>query len=219
MLKIYALNINFLKDEEMYKKALSILPVHRLRALERITHDQTRLLSVGSGLLLKYGFLKYGLDVNKFRFAKTDNGKPYVAESDAPHFNISHSGDYAVCAFSDYDVGVDVQRVVPVSKKLLDYVCTEAESAWIQSFSPSARDDAFFRLWTAKESLIKLLGGSVLKLRDLALSFDGGALSAPGRSAHFFEYSLDGYKLTACSAQEDFCDGVKIIQPEDVFDV
>ena len=218
MLKIYALNITFLKDKDAFNKALFLLPEHRKPVLEQITHDHSRLCSVGAGLLLRYGFKEYGLDVNDFHFSRTDNGKPYAVEPHAPHFNISHSGDYAVCAFSDYDVGVDVQRVVPVSQELLDYVCTEDESPRIKALPTGSRADAFSRLWTRKESLIKLLGSSVFKLRHASLSLDGDALSATGYDVRFFEFSFKGYKLTACSGDDTVCDGVTIIHPEDIFD-
>ena len=50
------------------------------------------------------------------------NGKPVYRNSDI-HFNLSHAGNYVVCAVSDKAVGVDIERqrknVIRVAKRFL----------------------------------------------------------------------------------------------------
>ena len=38
------------------------------------------------------------------------HGKPALSDSFSPHFNISHSGKYAVCALSEVPCGIDIQE-------------------------------------------------------------------------------------------------------------
>jgi len=41
-------------------------------------------------------------------------GKPYV-ENEAFKYNISHSGKYAVCAFADKEIGIDIENNINVN--------------------------------------------------------------------------------------------------------
>ena len=40
----------------------------------------------------------------------TEDGKPFLPGLPDIHFNLSHSGDYIACAFSDQEVGLDLQE-------------------------------------------------------------------------------------------------------------
>ena len=52
---------------------------------------------------------------------KGENGKPYLHGYPEIHFNISHSGAYAVCALAGIPVGIDIQIRQPVrGKRLLE---------------------------------------------------------------------------------------------------
>lgn len=92
-----------------------------------------------------------GAPPESFRFLRTPRGKPYA--ENAPYFNLSHSGDWLLCAVSDTPVGADIETPRTVSPNLLRRTCTPAELAYIG-------DDAqrFLEVWTAKEAYLKLLG-------------------------------------------------------------
>ena len=64
--------------------------------------------------------------------AREERGKPYFPGAPQYHFNLSHSGPFALCALSDRPVGVDIQVVRPVwPPKLVDRSCTPEERAWL----------------------------------------------------------------------------------------
>lgn len=110
-------------------------------------------------------------------------GKPYCPAAPAFHFNLSHSGGWAVCAVAPCPVGVDVQEERPVRPALL------------RKFSPGEQAQlavrpasAFFDLWALKEAAAKCTGrcgvpgvlyGSEVSLDPLSLGRDGlqGALA------------------------------------------
>lgn len=85
----------------------------------------------------------------------TGNGKPVYSNSDI-HFNLSHAGDYVVCAVSDRAVGIDIERLRRNAIKVAKRFFTQAECDWIG-------DDnlRFSRLWTLKEAYAKLTGEGI----------------------------------------------------------
>ena len=82
------------------------------------------------------------------------NGKQYL-KNGSICFNISHSGDYVVLATADCEVGVDIEKIAPYSGAVAARCFTERELEWLQT---QKTDEAFCRLWTAKESIMKATG-------------------------------------------------------------
>ena len=83
-------------------------------------------------------------------------GKPFLSDYPNVHFNISHSGAYAVCAVSDRPIGVDVQAIRPYNPDVAKYVCSFNELMQIESSSDPASE--FTRIWTRKEAHLKMFG-------------------------------------------------------------
>ena len=90
---------------------------------------------------------------------KNENGKPYFANG--PYFNISHSGRYVLMAVSTTEVGVDIEEIKYKDMSSLVRIFNEAEAKMIKEHSD------FYYLWCAKESLIKCMGLSVGKVREI----------------------------------------------------
>lgn len=90
---------------------------------------------------------------------KNENGKPYFANG--PYFNISHSGKYVLMAVSTAEIGVDIEEIKIKDMSSLVRIFNEAEAKMIKEHSD------FYYLWCAKESLIKCMGLSVGKVREI----------------------------------------------------
>jgi 4'-phosphopantetheinyl transferase len=85
-------------------------------------------------------------------------GKPYV-DGSLCQFNISHSSDSLAIAVSLSQVGVDIERKRYVNPHQLARACmSEAERADLSLMSEPAALEYFFRIWTAKEALLKAAG-------------------------------------------------------------
>lgn len=85
-------------------------------------------------------------------------GKPAV---DGLHFNLSHTGDYALYAFStDGEVGVDLEtiRPLPEADAIAATMFSPAEVAEYEHLAPDDRTIGFFNCWTRKEAFVKALG-------------------------------------------------------------
>lgn len=90
---------------------------------------------------------------------KNEYGKPYF--DNGPFFNISHSGKYVLMAVSTSEVGVDIEEMKNKDMSALVRIFNEAEAKMIKEHSD------FYYLWCAKESLIKCMGLTVGKIREI----------------------------------------------------
>ena len=88
-----------------------------------------------------------------------DKGKPFF--ENGPHFNISHSGRYIVMAVSDKEIGVDIEESVEKDMSSLVRIFNETEAKMLKEHAD------FYYLWCAKESLIKCMGGSINKIKEI----------------------------------------------------
>ncbi len=93
----------------------------------------------------------------------TAQGKPILRDH-ALAFNVSHSGELALLAFTMLPtVGVDVEQVVakPHCLKLAKRFFSPREFEAIQALPPNLHERAFFATWTRKESFIKAQASSI----------------------------------------------------------
>lgn len=104
-----------------------------------------------------------------------ESGRPSLdpAHRTSLDFNVSHAGDHALIAWAATGrVGVDIESCNCTTdwRALTREVCAVAEAAYLDGLPLAARADAFMRVWSAKEALLKALGiGIVGGLRAFAV--------------------------------------------------
>ena len=104
-------------------------------------------------------------------------GKPFFPSRPDVCFSLSHSRGAAVCAVHNRPVGVDMEKIRPAPARLAEGMA----------------DEAFFRLWTAKEATIKRRGlGVEALLRPME----------PDPLCRCAEDLLEGYIVTVCPSEE-----------------
>jgi 4'-phosphopantetheinyl transferase len=92
------------------------------------------------------------------------HGKPALARRFAAsglRFNVAHSDDVAVYAFSrGREVGIDVEtvRVLPDADDVAASFFSRRENEVYRSLAPRDKPLGFFNCWTRKEAFIKALG-------------------------------------------------------------
>lgn len=97
------------------------------------------------------------LEVLDASLEKGPYGKPYLTEYPEIHFNISHSGGWAVCALASMPCGVDIQERRSIrSRRMVERTMNAREQRQILEAEDSTGE--FIKLWTYKESCIKLSG-------------------------------------------------------------
>ena len=130
------------------------------------------------------------VDPSLIQFLVGEKGKPYLnpaAHSSNLRFNLSHSADLAVYAFTlGIDVGIDVEAVRPINdfESLARSSFSPGEYANLNALPLHQKLDAFFNCWTRKEALIKALG------EGLSLPLDHFEVSL-GEPARLLAYSSD----------------------------
>ena len=103
---------------------------------------------------------------------RREHGKPYFPGYEGLHFNLSHSGELALCALDSAPVGVDIQIVKEWRPGLPERVCSGAELAWLEG-QPD-HWSAFTLLWTLKEARAKESGqGLTTSIRDIRVPLPG----------------------------------------------
>lgn len=128
-------------------------------------------------------------------------GKPLLVDNSPDSvidFNLSHSGGYALFAFSPKGpLGVDLELVRDLSdlERLSRLVFSEREQDELHSVPESHKIEAFFHGWTRKEALLKAWGlgiGGPLKQMEVTLHPDYPArvLQVPAEQGDSAGWSL-----------------------------
>ncbi len=148
----------------------------------------------------------YALRMHGFEdahIAEGKHGKPYC---EGICFNLSHSADRVICAIGDFPVGCDIEKIKPFRNSLAERFFTDSENAWLNSFEGKERDIAFFRLWTAKESYMKLTGeGFSLSARDFLVDLKENTVTRKKEltACRLYEFYHPDYCITVCSEETD----------------
>lgn len=130
----------------------------------RFERDRRR-YTVAHGVLRRLLGRYLGRDPAYLRLSALEHGKPVLETSRADdhplHFNLSHSDELALCAFTSVGpAGVDVERIAPLTD--LDEVAARhfspEEGATLRTLTAEQRRDAFYRGWTRKEAYLKATG-------------------------------------------------------------
>ena len=81
--------------------------------IKNIKNERARKQALAAELLVFYSVKKLrpkNIPIPPLR-AAGEFGKPYFTENNDFKFNISHSGDWAVIAVSDCEIGIDIEKI------------------------------------------------------------------------------------------------------------
>lgn len=104
------------------------------------------------------------------------HGKPELLSSHKLSFNLSHSGDYALCIVTDgAPIGADLERMAPLNDAMTvaEQLFPQDEYFALLDLAPAERLDLFYRLWVQREAVVKAAGlGFTLPPETISLSTD-----------------------------------------------
>lgn len=147
-------------DDDELARALSLLDERERARAERLRVPAVRRRFIAARAALRSVLGECtGTDPAAVSFAYGAHGKPRLADG-GPHFNASDSGDWAVVALADAELGVDVEvvRELRNADGLARRICTGRELERFERLPEPERDAALLRLWTCKEAGLKALG-------------------------------------------------------------
>jgi phosphopantetheinyl transferase len=186
-----------------------VTPARKTRVLAyRQAADRAR--SLVSGLLLRRfcgvtddGQLHYG-----------ENGKPALKDQSLC-FNLSHSGNYVALAVAENEVGVDIEKVAPYHRAVPARCFQADEQEWLER---QGTDEAFYYLWTAKESVMKALGqGLSLSPPSFSvLPVDSSPRQIAGKTMYLDWLPHDGHMLCRAVLNHPEPFAPRMVNPPDV---
>lgn len=185
MLEIYTMSVNEIDFSDICGK----LSQKRAKKLEKMKSESARRQSIAAELVLNRAIGETFPDIKTPVVWDYDEyGKPYLTEHSGVYINISHSGDYAVCAVSDTPVGVDIQLMRECNLNIAKRYLTAEELEYV-----NGAKERFYEVWVRKESFSKAVGkGLQLPLKKISVL--GSTVS----------YEDKIYKLQMCDTYSDY---------------
>ncbi|MFK4367257.1 4'-phosphopantetheinyl transferase [Bacillus sp. RC55] len=164
---------------------------------------------IGDLLIRSLVCQKYKMNNEEIKFIYNEYGKPFVQNFSDFHFNISHSGEWVVCATANSNVGIDIERVSDIEAlKLANEFFSEEEFYDLSNMNSDEQINYFFDLWTLKESHIKMIGkGLYIPLNSFSVKKESRTLisytNIP-QNFYFRQYNIDpNYKISACATRDE----------------
>jgi len=212
MAALYIADTAGLRNPAVYRSRIASLPDWKLKELERYKYQDDKARGAGAYLLLQDVWKKSGhnelLHIKKGTF-----GKPYIVDDPSFHYNISHSGRYAVLGTAGSEIGVDIEEVRDIHKNLAERYFSDEERKRI--YDAEEPELEFYRIWTMRESYIKRTGGGLsVDFRSFSISYgEGTVLKAGGEAVPNYFYEVDsipGYAAAVCLEAEENVDFIPV---------
>lgn len=196
-----------------FEDYLDFIPAQRRLKYSQHTNESGRNARLAGELLSRFALQnKFNIQNTDIAFDHSDKGKPFVTGHPEMYFNISHSGDYIVCASANNLTGIDVERIRNTGYDIAKRYFTSEECFDLYSLPAEQQRDYFFILWTIKESYLKAIGeGLALNLNTFRVKRISTGFNLKGNSEaekfQVFSFDLgDEYKM-AVSTLDNFIPG------------
>lgn len=206
---ILYMDVSVFEDTALYEKGMTLLSSERKQQIEKLKNPAAARLSLGAGVLLFLSLQKCNHAAQLEKIQKMPLGKPYLEGVDF-QFSLSHSGCYALCAYSNKTIGADLQQIKEKMPEKTQKILSKEETLFLEQYTEEERRTLFYRLWARKESLIKWDGrGLRLPLAQLSFVQNGAltdTLAWEEKPLYFQEYpkSIEKYAICVCTEDKKF---------------
>lgn len=198
-MEIYTVKVQE-KDDllQTYPSLQRYLTVNELESIKKFRNQNDRNVKMVSRILLKYLLAKkQGMALEEVEVYSNPYGKLFVKKSSF-QFNLSHSGN----------MGVDIEELVPVFLETAKLFMSEAEYKYsLNQLEESLRKEFFYKVWTAKESLLKAAGtGITSQITQIHLPINSDIMEMNHQDCcYFFHHGkLDAdYMYSICTRNQD----------------
>ncbi len=217
MVWVFATTIRDVPDHELCAKLIPLLNPQKRERVESLVHreDVVRTLT-GERLIRHVVKRELGIEGTAVRMETNAYGKPFLVGYPGFHFNLSHSGQWVVCAVGGRPVGIDVERMGEADYQTAAYFFSAVEQEDLSAKPVADQRSYFYHLWTLKESFLKCTGTGfsispvsfTIKIEDkgIRLRTPSGEIDAKYCLRLF---DLDrGYALAGCSEGDAFADEI-----------
>lgn len=215
-MQIYSVKISDISAEKLSELCLIIDSEKKYKVMEFVNKkDKIRTL-VGEMLIRTIIAENLKISYKSIKFSKNEYGKPYLKGYPQFNFNISHSGDYVLCAVDDKNIGIDIEEIKYIEyKEIAKTFFSAKEIGYIINHDLKCQLDRFYEMWTLKESYIKCCGqGLSIPLKSFSIEINQyeniKAITNNDYTEHTFRLlDIDpGYKVAVCSLNKELCSKV-----------
>jgi len=223
MIEIYATKIMGKIEKPIYDMLMAYLTYDKQEMVKRFhrPEDAQRML-VADILVRVIVCEKLGLKNKDLAFYKNEYGKPFLTNSDRFYFNVSHSGEWVICAAHNMPVGADIEIVQSIDYEIAKRFFSEHEYNDLMQKDALNRLSYFYDLWTLKESYIKAAGkGLSIPLDSFSIKKDRNGITIETenefRNCYFTQYYIDSnYKVAVCGCENCFSNEVIFNEVDDL---
>lgn len=197
-MKIYKCNISDVTQNEL-DICFDAMSKERQSEVMRIVNKKKRNSKIAADFLCRKAVSEFcDISPEKIEILKNGYGKPF-AKNLPVHFSVSHSADLVVCAVSDKETGIDIEKIRPFNIKTAEKFSTEKELEYIRS-----KENGFFEIWTLKEAYFKCIGtglGADIKTVAFEIIDNEIRCSNNGYRCSFIDIE-NGYICSVCEKKQ-----------------
>ncbi|KEO78089.1 4'-phosphopantetheinyl transferase superfamily protein [Paenibacillus polymyxa] len=224
MVVMYRININESIKNNNIKNLMQFISSSRRKRAMRFWNVRDSYRSVLGEMLARYAICHRSGCLNENIKMQFDAGsKPRLLFPAGLFFNISHSGDWVLCAISNNSVGIDVEYMKEVNLQIAECFFSTSEYQFILNHhSEEELKKRFYQIWTLKESYVKADGrGLRLPMKSFSMLFKEQHISIHTenalRNCKFKTFQIDEqYIVSVCSVQNPIGDSMEELNIQDV---
>ncbi len=190
-INLYAIRLDRPLTDEETDALMRLVPAERRERLLRMPKPELRHEPLCAYAALSYGLRElYGWEtLPRLRYSKY--GKPEFDGYPEAQFNISHTRGAVLVGIHDEPIGVDIERIRPVSERMM------------QRIAGTSSEKEFFESWVRRESRGKWGGSGLASMRaELSPAMHGERFcfvdTFPGYVACVCTHSRDGLEPVKC---------------------
>ena len=161
MKRVYFLDINNFKKSFSFDEIYNKVSSYRKNKVDKLKFEDDKWLSLAAEYLLMKGLEELNVDYSKIEIGFVENNKPILKNCPQElYFNLSHSGDMAMCIIANSEVGCDIQKMSDKEDyiKIAQRFFHPEEIQMIENAREDEKRELFYRIWALKESFIKATG-------------------------------------------------------------
>ena len=197
MLDTYILKIDRNIEKDDFNRLLSFVSKEKKERISRFHRFEDAQRTLLGDALARYAICKrLGIRNRDLVFGANEYDKPVLLEPNGIHFNISHSGNWVVCAVDDNAIGIDVEMIKPIDFKIAERFFSRDEYISLINQPEEMKLTNFYMIWTLKESYIKTEGkGLSIPLNSFTIRMESNKFSVSIaneiREFYFYQSFLD----------------------------
>ena len=182
-------NINDYKDLNI-NNFKGIIKKEKFDKIFKLKNNNDKLRSLVGELILIELFNKNNIKYQEIEIIYNEYGKPLIKDSKY-FYNISHSGDYVICALSNKQIGIDIEKVRDINLKISNQFATKSEKEYINN------PKTFFQIYILKEAYFKMLGTNLNNILNIEFNIKDNTITCSNSNINAsFINDLDDYIIS-----------------------